>query len=457
MFRLDPRKTLLLLLCLIPLPVLAAEPAPAPVSMTSNRAAGTIDRVDASLEVAGHAQVLDEKGKLLPLKLAVLANLQYDERSLIVPVEPDAPMRSVRHYDRALAAIEVDREETHPTLRDDRRLIGVDFDGHRATLYSPAGPLTHDELDLIDVQANTLILDRLLPADPVAVGGQWRHADDLIAALLGLDAVSTNRVASSFASLDDSLALVEMGGEVQGAVNGVATEIKLRGKYRFDFSQKRITWFGLLIQEKRSIGHVGPGLDVVARLQVKITPADQSPQLTDGALAGLSLEPSEESTWLSYQSSKGGWQVLSDRRWFVTRDEPEAVVLRLIDRGEFIAQGNISPAPQVDPGKLSTLSKFQADIQAGLGDSFSRFASARQSANDLGYRVFRVVVEGSVAEVPIQWTYYLLADSLGRQLVVVFIVEGELIERVAGADEQLIAGIQFLGEETAQRPTPAQR
>ncbi len=178
--------------------------------MTSNRAAGTIDRITASLEVAGHLQVLDEGTKLLPLKLAVLANLQYDERSLSVPVLPEAPMRSVRCYDRALAAIQVDQEETHPTLRDDRRLVAVDIRGGKATLYSPAGPLSHDELDLVDLQANTLLLDRLLPADRVAVGAKWGHADDLIAMLLGLDVVSTNRVESSLTSVRDSVALVEL-------------------------------------------------------------------------------------------------------------------------------------------------------------------------------------------------------------------------------------------------------
>lgn len=376
MSRYDRRKALLVVIvCLIGSPCLATETAGESVSMASNRAAGTIDRITASLEVAGHLQVLDKGTELLPLKLAVLANLQYDERSLNVPVLPEAPMRSVRFYDRALAAIQVDQEETHPTLRDDRRLVAVDVREGKATLYSPAGPLSHDELDLVDLQANTLLLDRLLPADRVAVGAKWSHADALIAMLLGLDAVSTNRLESRLASVRDSIALVELGGDVQGAASGVSTEIKLRGKYQFDLVLKRITWFGVLIQEKRSIGHVGPGLDIVARLQIKIAPIDESPQLTEEALADLPLELSEGSTWLSYIDPQGGWQLLNDRRWFVTRDEPEAVVLRLVDRGEFIAQCNITPAPRIDPGKLSNLAKFQADIQAGLGAAFGRFAS----------------------------------------------------------------------------------
>ena len=111
MSRYDRRKTLLLaVVCLISSPCLATETAGESVSMTSNRAAGTIDRITASLEVAGHLQVLDEGAKLLPLKLAVLANLQYDERSLSVPVLPELP-RVPCGATTALAAIQVDQKK----------------------------------------------------------------------------------------------------------------------------------------------------------------------------------------------------------------------------------------------------------------------------------------------------------------------------------------------------------
>ena len=42
--------------------------------------------------------------------------------------------------------------------------------------------------------------------------------------------------------------------------------------------------------------------------------------------------------------------MLHDRRWHVTVDRPELTVLRLVDRGELIAQCNISPAPDAKPG-----------------------------------------------------------------------------------------------------------
>lgn len=423
--------------------------------LESSRSTDSLDRIEASLEVSGKVHVLDKESELQELKLAVLANLVYDERSLLVSISPKAPMRSVRHYDHAMAAIEVDGQETNPTLRDDRRLIAIEVDQGKSTLYSPAGPLDHDELDLTDVPANTLILDRLLPPYQVAIGDSWKHSDELVGLLLGLDAVSSSEVESVISSVKGSVVLVETSGSVQGAIHGVSTDMQLRAKYQFDLLSKRITWFGLLIREKRSVGHVGPGLDVVARLQMKITPVKESPYLTDAALAGLSLESTAEGTWLAYESLAGGWQLLNDRRWFMTSDEPKSAVFRMIDDGEFVAQCNVSSLPKVDVGRLPSLSKFQEDIEAGLGEAFGQFISAKQETNDLGYRVFRVVVDGKASEIPIQWIYYLLADQTGRQLTMVFVVESELAERLAGADEQLASAVQFVDRSTASRPTLA--
>ena len=56
-----------------------------------------------------------------------------------------------------------------------------------------------------------------------------------------------------------------MAGVVQGAIGGVSTEIELKAKYEYDLQQKRITWFALLIKEKRAVGHVSPGTLSTAR------------------------------------------------------------------------------------------------------------------------------------------------------------------------------------------------
>jgi hypothetical protein len=411
----------------------------------------TVNRVASSVEVGGDLMVVQEN-KVNPLKLEVVANMDYDERVFDVQNADEGPWHSIRHYRRADAAIRVENDAIKPTLTSNRRLIGVKVEKSNVTMYCPEGPLSRNELDLIDLQGNSLLLDRLLPLEPVAIGDAWEHSDDLVTAFLRLDAISSSDVTSKLVSVKDRVALMETGGRISGAVGGVSTEIQLKAKYQFRLDTKRIVWFGLLIQEKRSVGHVGPGLDVVARIQMTISQVSDSPKLSNEALQGVTLTPDETLKRLSYESLAGGWQFANDRRWFITSDEADKAVLRMIDRGELVAQCNVSSLPVVDANKLIGLTEFQEDIKRGLGESFGQFVSAAERPNETDYRILHVIVDGEASEVPIRWIYHLLADAQGRQAVFVFIVEGDLIERFGRADEGLIETVRLTDRTIAAVP-----
>ena len=420
-------------------------------SLRPERSLMTVNRVASSVEVGGDLTIVKEN-KVNPLKLEVVANLDYDERVFDAQNADQGPWHSIRHYRRADAAIRIANDVIKPTLTSNRRLVGVKVEGANVTMFCPDGQLSRDELDLVDLQGNSLLLDRLLPLEPVSIGDTWEHSDDLVAALLRLDATSSCDVAGKLVSVKDRVALVETAGRVSGAASGVSTEIQLKAKCQFNLDTKRIVWFGLLIQEKRSVGHVGPGLDVVARIQMTISQVDDSQELSNQALQGVTLTPDEKLTRLSYESAAGGWQFANDRRWFITSDEADKAVLRMIDRGELVAQCNVSSLPVVDAGKLIGLTKFQEDIKRGLGESFGQFVSAAERPNEADYRVLHVIVDGEASEVPIRWIYHLLADAQGRQVVFVFIVEGDLIERFGRADEDLIKTVRLTDRTVAAVP-----
>ena len=82
-------------------------------------------------------------------------------------------------------------------------------------------------------------------------------------------------------------------------------------------------------------------------------------------------------------------------------------------------------------------------MERALGEHFGRFVRATQTVNELGYRVFRLEVEGTVQDVPMQWIYYLLADEQGHGATMAFVVEADRIERFVGADQPIVATFQF--------------
>ena len=442
------------LLCLA---VLAAAARPDPVigqqkksvALESSRAVGTIDHVVVLLEVGGDVKA-SEQGKVESDKMSVVCTLDYDERTLEIPNAPGAQLRAIRHYNKADAVIKVGEGGFKPALREERRLVAAEIgEGGKTTLLSPLGTLTRDELDLIDILGNSLLMDRLLPDEPVALGDTWEHSDKLMAALLGLDAVSESTVVSKLTEVTDAVVRVEMAGEVQGAIGGVSSEISLKAKYRFDLQTKRIDWLGLLVKEKRSIGHVLRGVELVARLQMQIGPKDDSAKLSDAALENISVDdisskPDDALRQLEYESPEAGWRLTHDRCWFVYSADHDHVILRLIERGELLAQCNISPLPDFPVDKPETLAEFQDEIKQALGKKFGEFVQAGQRMNDQEYRVLRVVVRGMVEDLPIQWFYYLIADKQGHQLALAFTVEAKLLERLGEADRTLIDGMRFV-------------
>jgi len=416
--------------------------------LQSSREPGHVDRVAVVLEVGGDV-IGKVEGKIERAKMSVACNLGYAEKTLEVPDDDDGRWKAVRYYDQAAAVVKVDEDGVSLTLSPRRQLIEAEIDGEQVTLFCPLGPLTRDELELIDVQGNSLLLDRFLPRQPVAVGDTWKHSDELMAALLGLERVGRAEVRSTLSEVTDTVARFDMAGRVEGAIYGVTTEIDVKAKYRFDRRRRRIDWFTMLVEEKRNASPVADGVDAVARLKVQIEPSGGVPELADAALKQLPSGSTAALTQLAYTSAEGGWRFTYDRRWHVYRDSARLAVLRMMDRGELIAQCNVSSLPKLPTGKSVSLSQFQEEVQKALGESFEEFAKVDQWEESSGHRVYQVNVRGKVSEMPIQWNYYLVVDGQGRRVVFAFTFESGLADRFQQADRKLLRSLRFLDAKLA--------
>lgn len=457
------RKNLIPVCCVLamistkcPVTVAAGE---SQVALQSQRQAGQTDRVTVLLEVGGETKYLED-GKPKRDKMSVTCRLDYFEKTL--EVSADREQRSLRNYQKTAVVVNVGDGQFEPALRPEHRLIGVEAGKQTATLFSPAGNLTRDELDAIDIPGNSLLVDRLLPEKLVAVGDRWPLPDSLLAALLRLDEVTKSGVESTLKEIASvgskeasrKVARFEFAGKVEGARYGVSAKIEIKGKYRFDLHSKRIDWLAMLIQEDREQGFIEDGVEVGSRLQMTIAPANEPAGLADEVLAKLTLTPTEELTRLTYECPDGSWQCQYDRRWYIYQQRPKssAAVLRLLDDGVLAGHCNLSSLARRDPDKLVSMEEFQDDVRRALGKSFGEFVEAKQSPNEANCRVFRVVVhgthhgteEGKTPDIPMQWIYYLVTDPQGRQAGLRFAVEQERIPRFADADKPLVQSLRFV-------------
>ncbi|MEZ6070447.1 MAG: hypothetical protein R3C10_09280 [Pirellulales bacterium] len=190
---------------------------------------------------------------------------------------------------------------------------------------------------------------------------------------------------------------------------------------------------------------------------MKLSPASPPAELSDARLEQLESSAGDNLEQLVYESGSGQFRLYYGRDWHVMNDTEAVTVLRMVSRGELVAQCNVSALPKIDAAKQVSLSQFQEDIQDALGENFGQFVRAAQETNETGYLVYRVQVIGKASDLPIQWNYYLVTEPSGRQVALVFTFEQSLAEQFGDVDSRMIRDLRFLAApiETAGRPTRA--
>ena len=439
-------------------PLLGADPdQPQRIDVLPAQAVGQIQHVEVSIEAEGKLKLMiDDKVDTVPMR--VTGQLAYDEKRLATGMLPAHQPRSLRYYDTAEATMQIAKSKLTPRLSDDRRYIAVECGSQGQILFSPQGPLTRDELDLVSPPASSLLVDGLLPSEPVDLNKKWPIDHDLLAALLGLDAVGASDVKAHLTEVTNRSAKFELSGIVEGAIDGVSTEMEIKAKFRLNRKRRAIDWFAMVLREKRAIGHAAPGVEAVARVQMKISPIESSPQLEQaGDMEKITLDEHPELALLRYSAPLARIQFLYDRRWHIMGEESDRLAMRYIDRGELLAQCNVAVLPKQAAGKRISLEDFQAEIRKALGENFGQFVNARESADEQGRAVYRVVVRGRASDLPVEWIYRLVADRNGNQVVFVITAEEAVVDHIAGADEKLVAQVRFVEPkiDAAARPTPA--
>jgi hypothetical protein len=409
-----------------------------------------IAKVSVELEAGGNTLVRregegnDRAGADQRLPMSVSAKLQYMERRLVEnqSTAPKARPLAIRYYNLAEAVIKVGQSGAEPRLPEDRRLIVVENGAARPSMYCPAGLLTREQLDLVDAIGNSYVVDELLPEKPVADGEAWPSGTAAMAALLTLDSVAVCEVQSVLEEFNASFAKVRLAGVVHGTADGAATEQEIRGVYLFDRRLRRITRLNLAVREKRSIGGATPGLDAVAKLQIKIEPVESISQLSDAAIAAA-LRTKQPAHELICEAPAMGFRFQHDRNWFVTSKQRENIMLRRIDGSDLAAQCTLTMLPPKSAGRQTTLEQFQKDIVYSLGKGFGELVSSRQWQNSHGHYCYEVVARGHVDEVPVEWHYYLVARDGGHRISATVTVEAPMVERMAGIDRQLIHSLEL--------------
>src|SRR5436190_2804993 len=172
--------------------------------------------------------------------------------------------------------------------------------------------------------------------------------------------------------------------------------MQVSGHLLYDREQKLVSRIEVSQTEKRAIGAVSPGLDVVAKVVISRRVAEHPARLTDKDLVGLPIEPNAANRLLLLEAPAWSLRIYHDRRWHLFHQSSDMALLRLLEQGGFVAQCNIKKLAQAEPGQHVSEEQFQTDIRQTLGKNFQEIVQSEKLKLKDGLFVFRVVAVGSV-------------------------------------------------------------
>lgn len=390
--------------------------------------------VKAVLEVDG--ELLTEAGSKAapPVKhpFKAVGNFLYEERIL-----DHQRRQAVRYYQQASAQVSVDQRPKNLDLRESRRYVTVDPLDKTDQFVSFQGPLTRDELELVELPGGSHIIDSLLPGREVKVGESWPVEDTTVARLLNLNTVNANDVEVKLLAIEGDQAKLELAGKVLGGLHGVSTEVRLKGKLTFDTQAQTLTWLALGIDEDRQIGLTLPGLKIKARLRL-LRQDQTATQLSDQTIQEMVSGVAASAQPLELYPGSDHFALTHDRHWHLYRNRPDLVVMRRVIDNRMVGQVNIRPLPPLPVGQQTSLDEFKREVMTALADSTPQLVDAREAELPNKTRQLRVAVVGQVANVPIHWVYYLMAFDESRRVTSVFTTSGQDMEAFGAEDINLM-------------------
>ena len=431
-------------------------------------------RVQTTVKVDGQVQTTKSDGQVVPLKLDVDSQYTYRERRLSGIGRDAQTLRSVRKYEVAKARIQVAEQVSTPRARETVSLLVAEGEREGVRLFSPAGPLTYHELELLRIPGDSLAVLALLPEKPISTGDTWTPPEWSLQFLTAVEAVESSKLDCVCETLTAQQARVKFEGKIVGGILGAAVEITVSGHYLFDVQARYLTRLEMTQHEKRSVSPVSPGLDLTAKVVMDRSRAAAT-GLAATDLEGIPLESNPATSLVVLDAPAWGVRCYHDRRWHLFHQNPQVAVLRMIDRGSLVAQCNVSPIAPAAPGQHVNEKQFQADVQKALGDDFRQFLQSDEIPTKDGRFIYRVAAVGEtqqpvpaaakspkpdsqpgsapdkkpeppeqkVAILPVMWIYYLIASPAGKQTVLVFTLDPGLMERLDGQDFVIASGLEF--------------
>jgi len=401
-------------------------------------------RVELTMELAGKVTVRQDKA--VSFKQTAQGRHEFVER--VLEAKDGLGLKAARFYQSAEATIKVEDEVMQRKLdpRHALTLVVRKRADEKSQAISGKGNFTREALDLTE-HFDTLAVTGLVPGKEVKAGETWSVTKPVAQALGSFDALIKHELTCKLKEVKGDIAHVEVVGTIQGIDLGAEVSLLIDGSYEFDLKEKRLTRLVWKQTEQRKAGPVNPEMAGTVTITLRRTPLAPANEVNDFALVPVQGKAVQHLP-LVYRDPRGRFEFQHGRDWILTSPADNAqVVLRLLDRGNFVAQATFTPLKKGIPGQVKKLDDFEGEMADTPGWEPDKILERKANAgHPQQYTVHRVTAAGRQLGVECIQSFLLITSPQGDQLIAAFSMPPNQAGNVNGRDDEVVRSVVFSGK-----------
>jgi hypothetical protein len=387
------------------------------------------------------------------LNVAGQALLVYPERVLSVDTDGTAS-EVARFYEDARAKFVLGQTEDPRQIRSDMRLALGHSTDTGLELWSPSGPFSSDEAELIQDVLDTTQLPAFLPKKEVKKGDKWEPTQKAQMRACDLEEFVTSTIECTLKELTEEQAIIGVNGKIHGLAFGSEVKSNVEATLTFDREEQLITKVQWKQIDSRAPSPVSPAGAYEATIEIERS-AGESPNLADNAIAKFHAKAGDAELLLSFEDPKKRFRFLHDRRWHVTLMENDRAILRRLVGREMVSQLNITVLAENKNIADLTAEQLQTMIIQAGDIKIDEIVRSEDLQSDGPFQVRVVRAKGTKGNVQLVQRHYIARDSSGRQLLFSFLTEPDHEADLGDNDLVVVQSLDFAGKTASKQTTGA--
>src|SRR5262249_54816132 len=193
---------------------------------------------------------------------------------------------------------------------------------------------------------------------------------------------------------------------------GAMVKLTVKAEYQFDLKAKRLTALEWSQKEERDQGPASPASSNEVTTTLKRTAIEPAKELSDIALVSIpdGFEVPMPLTQVYYRDKKKRYDLLHGREWQTVAITDKHLIMRLMDRGDFVAQVTIAAWSPAQPGEHMTAEEFEEAMASSTGWEQDEVIQSGEVKSEEGRWVYRISAMGKLDGLKVMQNFYLIAS-----------------------------------------------